>query len=264
MDSTLQKGIAIVEALATSEQPRGVSELAQQLGLAKSNVHRMLQTLVRCGYVQREADKPRYQCTLKLFELGTLLIDRLDIRALAIPHLRRLSQQTREAVFLSIFDGGHVLYIEKIDDTHAIQAFARVGGRTPSYCSAAGKALLAYENEEALSRLLPLQAYTARTIVEMAELKRVLAEVRRNGYATNVGEWREDVCGIAAPIHGPVGKPLAAVSISGPLERLKPKVIRSMIPLVIETAHAVSASMGFRLLRPTEVVASSSRSSASS
>ena len=245
-DTTLLKGLALLETLAAGERPRGVSELAQELGIVKSNVHRLLQTLVRCGYVRKSDDPPRYHCTLRMFEFGALLADRIDIRAVAAFHLRRLAESTRESVFLSVLDGTDVVYLDKVDSPQSVRAYARIGGRTPAYCSAAGKVLLACQPDDTLAALPPLQAYTARTITDLDELRQALRQVRARGYAINDGEWREGVCGLAAPVSGVGGQPLGALSISGPTQRLGPRVLRNLAPLVMEAARAVSAEMGIR------------------
>jgi IclR family KDG regulon transcriptional repressor len=246
VDTTLLKGVALLEALATSERPRGVSELAAELGIVKSTVHRILQTLVRCGYVRKSDDPPRYQCSLRMFEFGALLADRIDIKIAAGPYMRRLADKTRESVLLSILDGGEVVYLDKIDSSHSVRAYARTGGRTPAYCSAAGKALLAYEPDDTLDSLLPLRAFTAKTLVDLDSLRKELESTRARGYAINYGEWRDGVCGIAAPIPGVGSRLLGALSISGPTDRLKPTILRKLAPLLIDTANGISESLGLR------------------
>lgn len=244
MEKTLIKGLLVLEAIALSERPCGIAELAKKLGLAKSNVHRIIQTFVHRGYVRRNDDPPRYECTLRLFELGTVLAERLDIRAAASPHLISLAERTSESVYLSILEGREVLYIDKVESSQPIRAYARTGGRAPLHCAATGKALLAYQSDEFLESLFPLTKYTPKTITTLAAMRKELNQIRSRGYAVNNGEWRSMVLGVAAPIFGLSRRPVAALSISGPMDRLKPAVIRRIAPLVVEAANRISESLG--------------------
>ena len=246
MNGTFRKGLSLIEALALSERPRGVTELATELGLAKSQVHGLLQTLAERGYVRQDGDSGRYGCTLRLWEYGALVADRLDVRGVAASHLESLASRTSETVHLSVLDETEVLYIDKIDSPQPVRAYSRLGGRAPAYCVATGKALLAYAPDSVVDKLDgKLERHTPRTITKFDELKRELARVREQGYALNRGEWRESVCGLAAPIFSANGRTVAAVGISGPLERLTPGVLRDFAPLVLDSGRAISRDLGF-------------------
>ena len=246
MNNTFVKGLAVLEVLALADRPRGVTGIADELGLAKSQVHRLLQTLIERGYVRQDPDSGRYACTLKLWEYGALVADRVDVRHVATAHLKALADRTSETVHMSVLEGTEALYIEKIDSPKPVRAYSRIGGRAPAYCVATGKALLAYAPQSVLTLFEgKLERHTPRTIVTFEELKRELARVREQGYALNRGEWRETVCGVGVPIFGADKKALAAVGISGPLERLTPGVLRDFAPLVMDTGRAISRELGF-------------------
>lgn len=244
MDSTLLKGLTILEHLAASETPRGVSELARALELQKSNVHRTLQTLVAAGYVRATANGT-YECTLKLFELASSVLSRVDVRQVAEPFMRSLADQTQETIHLSLLDKAEVIYLHKIESPHPVRAYSSIGGRAPAYCVASGKALLAYQ-QEALAHLSdPLPAHTSRTIVSLDLLRRELEQVRVQGFAINRGEWREGVCGLAAIVHDAMGKPVASIGISGPADRLDPAALRRFSDVVVDTARGLSRALGY-------------------
>lgn len=249
MDTTLVKGLTVLEVLAHSGAPRGVSELARELDLPKSNVHRTLQTLIAAGYV-RPADRPgAYECTLKLFELGAAIMSRVDVRHRAEPHMAALAEATRETVHLSALDraasGPEVIYLHKIESPEPVRAYSVIGGRAPAHCVASGKALLAYQDERYLAALPdPLAGFTPRSITGRGALLEELAEVRRTGYAVNHGEWRESVCGLAAIILDAGRRPAAAIGISGPVDRLRPATLRRHRADVVEAARLVSAELG--------------------
>lgn len=245
MDTTLLKGLRALELLASSEAPRGVSELARELDLPKSNVHRTLQTLVAAGYVRAKAGG-LYECTLKLFEIASPVLARIDVRQVADSFMRALADATQETVHLSILDRGEVIYLHKIESPHPVRAYSSIGGRAPAYCVASGKALLAYQDESFFQYLPdPLPAYTPRTITSQDELRRELEQVRIQGFAINRGEWRDSVCGLAAIIHDALGKPVASIGISGPADRVTPTALRRFSETVVDSARGLSRALGY-------------------
>ena len=246
MDKTLIKGLTLVEALANSEASRGVSSLAKELGLSKSNVHRILLTLQSRDYVRRLDINSTYELTAKIWELGFKVRGRLSLLKVSAPHLSKLSSQTGESVHLSILDGSEVVYIDKIEGTYPIAAYTRVGGRAPAYCVATGKAMLSYVEESKIKSIIPtLEKFTSATLSSHAALCEDLAKIRELGYAVNKGEWREGVFGIAAPIMELDGKVIGAIGISGPSSRYKARQIKAYAEAVVTAARAISAEMGY-------------------
>lgn len=245
MDTTVLKALSILEALARSSTPLGITELAGTLELSKSNVHRLLQTLASRGYVT-PIDR-RYTATTKLWELGALVIGRLDVSRIAAPVMQRLVAQVDETAHLSVLDLAtcEVVSIHNVESTQPVRAYSRIGQRTPAHCVATGKALLSAQATETLQKLPEeLPRFTRHTLYRRADLLKVLEKARRDGYATNVGEWREQVGGAATVIYDHVGSPLAALGLTVPVERLKPKVMGRYIPLLMAAAEEISRQMG--------------------
>src|SRR5690606_22020885 len=148
------------------------------------------------------------------WEVGMRVADRMDLRSLAAPHLRRLAELTQETVHLSILDGNVVLYLDKIDSPQPVRAYSRVGGRAPAACVATGKAMLAWAHEETLEKIrAALHPYTPKSLTSSAELDTELERIRSQGYAINRGEWRATVCGLAAPVFNARASVVAAVGI---------------------------------------------------
>ena len=247
MDKTLLKGLQILEALARSTRPRGVSDLAKELALTRSNMHRTLRTLVEAGLVGQDEESGLYACTLKLFELGSAIPARSDIAGLADPIMLALSDETRETVHLSALDGGEVVYLHKIDSTHPVRAYTTVGGRAPAYCVATGKALLAWQPETYLARYNgALQRFTSQTLADLAALRDELLAVRRQGFAVNRGEWRDSVCGVAAPVFGVGGRAVAAIGLSGPASRMTSDRLDGFADQITAAARELTQKMGGR------------------
>jgi DNA-binding IclR family transcriptional regulator len=243
LDSTLQKGLRILETLATSRDRLGITDLASQLQLNKSNVHRLVKTLCALDYVTQDADR-RYGASFKLWKLGSSTMSHANVVRLCMATMNDLGQKTGESVHLSVLEGLRTLYIEKIDSAQSVRAYTERGGNAPLHCVATGKMLLAY-NYEALrgpvSRML--QKYTPKTIVSVKALDAEIENIRAVGFATNLGEYRADVGGIAAPICDGDGKLIAAIGISGPLSRLSLRRIKELAPVVVKAAKTASASI---------------------
>lgn len=247
MEQTLVKGLALLEALAANPQVSGVTELAKSLGVTKSNAHRLLQTLAARGYVRNVDGTGKYALTLKLFELGALVVEELDLKSIGRDFVESLGAATSESVHLSVLEGTEVIYIDKADSSHAVRAYSRVGGRAPAHCVATGKAMLAHAPPQLVSAAcLQLTPQTVDTITSPKKFLNELETVRQIGYAVNRGEWRPGVWGIAAPIWDASGKVCAAIGLSGPAERFKPKSIKQFAPLVIDAARQISRLLGYR------------------
>ena len=245
MNNTLVKGLQLLEVLARSETPLGVSELAEQLTLGKSNVHRLLQALVELGYVQKNEHRSTYQASLRLWEIGTAMASRLSIKTHALGGMQQLQLSTRETVHLCVLDGDEVVYAHKIDSPQPVRAYSEIGGRSPAWCVAPGKAILAWQAEAYLTALAQrLLRFTPRTITEPAEFVRELERVRSSGYAVNRGEYREEVWGIAAPIRNAGGAVIASIGGSGPATRMKAALTKKdVIAEVMAAAHSVTQQL---------------------
>lgn len=243
MDTTIIKGFRLLEELVRCREPQGVAELAKRLDMSKSNVHRVLQTLVALGYVVGSGG--RYFVTLKVWSLGLQVIERVDIKRMARPVMQRLAEESQETVHLSIYEQGNVVYIDKIEGSHPIRAYTEIGGRAPAYCVATGKALLAHQTEDEIERVLEgLERHSPNTIVAPEAMRLTLAQVRDNRYAINRGEWREQVSGVGAPVWNADDFPIAAIGISGPAARFTEEALVLFVPMVRESAEELSRLMG--------------------
>lgn len=216
VDSTLAKGLLILEALADASEPRGVSELSRELELTKSNVFRLLQSLSILGYVRATEDK-RYKATLKTWQVGRAVVENFNLRELASEAMQMLSAETGETIYLAVPDGLSIVYIDKIESTQAIRSWNPIAGSAPLYCVGTGKAVLAANYERLRERFVgQLRKHTDRTITSMKELDEEMLTIRRRGYAIDRGEFRDRIRSYGAAIRLPDGEALAAVGISVP------------------------------------------------
>lgn len=250
----------MLEVLAISEGPCALSDLAKTCGVTKSNAHRLLKTLEDCRFVRQDPKTRAYEPTLKTWELGIQIFNRLNLRAVARPHLQSLAQATQESVHLSVFEHGEVCYVDKVDSVHAVRAYIGVGDRAPAYCTATGKAILAFLPSDVIERACRgLKRYTPNTIIDARKLKAELGRIRERGYAVTCGEWRPGVLGIAAPVKSPSGAVVAGLGIAGPEARMREADMAAQTAVVLKTAERIAHDLGL-----AEATASKSEPNAAS
>lgn len=222
LDSTLSKGLMILEALAAARGAKGVSELSRELGLTKSNVFRLLQTLTALGYVQATEDK-LYRATLKSWQVGRSVVENFNLRDVAGSAMQMLSSKTGEAIYLAVPDGLSVVYIDKIDSTQPIRSWNPIAGSAPIYCVGTGKAILAANYSRLRDHLVGnLTKYTDRTITSIKALDEEMAATQRRGYAIDTGEYRDRIRSFGAAIRLPDGEAIAALGVSVPEVNMEP------------------------------------------
>lgn len=248
MDTTLAKGLAVLDWLVRQQRDCRVVDVAQAFGVARSNAHRTLQTLVACGWAVQDAASSAYRPSLRLFELGALVEEAADLRTLLRPHLAALAAATGETIHLAVLDGAQIVYLDKFDSPLPVAAYSRIGGRAPAACVASGKALLAAldEDEAALrSRLGELKAHTPNSLTDLAALQADLRRTRERGVAENREEWRLGVCGLGAPVFNARGEPVAAIGISVPSIRFARTQVRTLSQHLLAAAAEAAQTLGY-------------------
>lgn len=249
MDSTLAKGLAVMEWMARQARACRVTDVALAFGMARSNAHRTLQTLVECGWAVQDADTSAYRPSLRLFELGAMVSEAADIGALLRPHLAALAQASGETIHLAVLDGAEIVYLDKFDSPLPVAAYSRIGGRAPACCVASGKAMLAAARLDAaaLQALFgTLQPHTPHSIVDFDALQAELERSRARGYAENREEWRLGVCGLGVPVFDARGTAVAAVGMSVPSIRFARTQARELSDRIMACARDASATLGYR------------------
>lgn len=245
---SVERALDLLEKLVEFTEPVSITELSKQLGLHKSTVHRLLSTLRQRGYVTQDVKTNNYQIGLKLFEIGSAVLNKMDLRAKVRPHLERLRQVTNETIHLGILDDYQVVYIDKVESSEVIRMYSRIGKRVPAYCTSLGKILLAYSAKELIANLLmekPLLRRTEFTITDPELLTEHLAQVKKQGYSIDNQEQELDIRCIAGPIFNYDGQILAAFSISGPTTRMTEDRVAKLSQLILKCSKEISASFGY-------------------
>lgn len=248
MDSTLAKGLSVLDWLARQQRDCRVVEVAQAFGLARSNAHRTLQTLVECGWAVQDAATSTYRASLRLFELGSLVEGAIDFKALLHPQLAALARASGETIHLTVLEGAEIVYLDKFDSPLPVAAYSRIGGHTPAYCVASGKALLAAlgHNAGTLRTLFgTLHPHTPNTITDFDALHADLVRTRSRGWGENREEWRLGVCGLAAPVFNARGEPIAAIGMSVPSIRFARAQARALAEQLTACARDASQILGY-------------------
>lgn len=206
----------VLECFALEEQ-LGVSDVARRLGVAKSTAHRLLSALCTRGLAEKDPVTRRYRLGMHLVELGQIAHSRLELRRRTLPVLEELREASGCTVHLSVADGCDVLHVERLESIRAIAVMADVRRRWPLHATSTGKVIAAFDPELAAARKAAgFPVCTERTIRNADEFDRALAQVRRTGYATNIGEAKDGAASVAAPVLDVSGRARAAISLVGP------------------------------------------------
>lgn len=240
----------ILEAFLSEASPLSVPDVAARLKLPRSSAHDLVRTLVRRGYLHPLEDQPnKFVLGLRVFELGSAFAAGLDLPREGRQAARTVSAACNETVHVAVLDGTEVVYIAKVDSTQAVRMVSAVGRRLPAHCTAVGKMLLSGLPDRELvgryGRSRPLASMTPNSITSLAGLRRELAAIRARGLAIDDCESNIDVRCVAAPVYDREGQMAAAMSISVPVTRMRPKRREELAALVKRGAQELSRRLGF-------------------
>jgi IclR family transcriptional regulator, pca regulon regulatory protein len=240
---SLERGLAVLSAFTPDRPALGISELGRKLDLTRSTTHRYVATLATLGYLQQDASTRKYRLGPRVLDLGFSMLGSLELREIASPHLRRLTEMTGHTSNLAIRDDTDVILIDRVRGRpgryHHLEFTLHVGSRLPSYCSATGKALLAFLPRHDLDQILDridLVQRGPRTLTSKAALLAELEQVRRTGVAVNDEELENALRSVAAPVRSRSGEVVAAVNVAIPWSPV------AMTDLVSELGPAIRAT----------------------
>ena len=218
-ESVLARVVRILEAFTPEEPALSVSEISRRTGLHVATGSRLIAELVSYGFLIRDAER-RVRIGVRVWELATRAAPTLSLRNAAMPFMEGVHDVVGHHVQLGVLDGGEVLFLERLTAPAAVINYTRVAGRLPLHASSSGLVLLAHGPAELRRRVLDgsLHRYTPNTPANARQLRAVLAEVRRQGYAYCPGYVHPDVLGIAAPVRDARGEVVAALAVIVPNE----------------------------------------------
>ncbi len=244
--ASVDRAIELLFVLESASRDMGITELSKILGVQKSTVHNLVQTLMARDFV-RQTDSGRFTLGFRLVRLGTAAADRLDLRRLADPILRELAAASNEYVLLAVLHRNEVTIVDSVAPQRSTFLVPRIDFSHTFHCTALGKIFLAYLPEERRQEILrnPLTHFTPYTLVEEPAILAEIEKIRRQGYAVSCNETIEGVTCLGAPIFNAHGKLEAAVSISTASAQLSAEHYQPMANILKEKAAAISKLIGF-------------------
>jgi len=225
------------------------TELSQKLGINNASLTRILHTLVQANFLEKDLSTGTYRLAVKSFQIGSVYLSNVDFHTAAMPHLSELSAQYGETSNLAILNGNEVFFLDRVESSESIRLQSLVGSRLPAYCTALGKVLLAYQDNEFIDQFLrstELKKYTPTTITDPELFKEHLKEIKKQGYAIDNNEHQPEFKSTAAPIMDNTAKVIAGISIIAPAHRLQDSNhFGKIIDSIVETADKISRRLGY-------------------
>jgi len=223
-----------------------VSELVELTGLPRTTVHRIASSLRDIGMLDQNGPRRAYRLGLKMFHYGSVVVSNLDVEAHASPYLQRLSEVSGEIIHFHMFDGSQMVCIDRQEMADNPLAVRTTIKTALAYCTSVGKAFLAFQPDALIRRICAEQGlvrHTEHTITDVETLFEALARIREQGYAIDDEENEIGVRCVGAPVRDASGQVFAAVSVSGPAQRMPHRRLTALAPIVIETARQISAAL---------------------
>jgi len=253
---SLNSGLRCLEALrllSNADSDLALQEIANALDLHPSTAHRVMATLVSQGFVEQEADR-RYRLGLEAFAVGAGFLRQSAIRRAALHALMRLTERAQTSSYLALWQHGKAVIVDAYPMPGMYYFHSEIGSVVPCYAAAIGKALLAFRDKHEWEKAGPLRRFTQNTVTTQAALNRELERIRRNGYSIDNEEVVPGCRCVAVPIPNGRGKPLAAISISGPSSLVTPAREPELARMIQETCFQIAGQLGrYPTIFPMEV-----------
>lgn len=241
---SLARVLGLFDAIAHAGDGLTLARLSVELKSPKSSLLTLLRPLVARRYLVHEGGI--YRLGPAIFRLAADILSSRSFPKLIRPFMQQLVDSSRESVYLAVLDrqARCVTYVEGIESPQAVRYMAPLGSPRPLYCSAAGRLLLAYEDEEwreQYVKTVQLKALTVRTLTNRAELRDELERIRRTGLASSIGEAVPGAAGLAAPVFDMTGKAVAALLIGAPVDRFETQLpaLRKLIKEIATQASGI-------------------------
>jgi DNA-binding IclR family transcriptional regulator len=246
---SVSHALDLLEQFRDDVDELGVTELSKRLNLHKNNVFRLLATLESRNYIEQNKVTENYRLGLKTLELGQTFIKQMGLLRQARPILERLVRECNETTYVAVLKDFQIVYLDVVETDMTVRVVPRVGTQLPAYCTAAGKAQIAYMSEEELTKYLPskeLKRYTPNTITDRQALKGQLKQIAEQEYAIDNEELDLGVRCVGAPIRDYTRRIVGAISVSGPSMRLTDERIeKELIPKIRKAAEEISQKLGY-------------------
>lgn len=244
----VDRAVSILGVLGAATSPMSLSRIAREVELGQPTTSRYLASLVGHGYVEKD-EHGHYMLGIGLYLLGQKALHHRDARRLARPHLEALHSRYNETVSFALRVNGELVVIDCIEAMRALKQGASVGVQNPWHASSLGKSILAWLPTSEVSKLLAgpsLERFTSKTLVSHGDLKGEFPKIRKLGYAVDDEESSLGGRCVGAPIFDASGTPIGAISISGPISRVRSEEISSTGEAIAGAAQEISSALGYQ------------------
>jgi DNA-binding IclR family transcriptional regulator len=241
------RALGLLDLFERGRPEMSLAELVRRSGYSKSTTYRLLVTLEHAGWLERGPNST-FRLTIKPFQVGSILVDSLELRREAGPIMTRLAAELDQTVYLVVPDGTRAVCLERIDGGLGVRVTdLYVGGSQPLHLGAAPRALLAFDEDRLLPPLLEagLSKRTEASLVDPSDLLSDLAETRRRGYSISDEDVTAGIGAIGAPILGPGGFAVAALSFGGLRQHVLPPK-RTQVQSLLQGCDEISTRLGYR------------------
>ena len=246
----VERALDVLSCFKAGHPALSLTQIADQLAMSKSTVFRLLATLESKRYLHRDAGTGLYHLGLRLIEMGALASQDLDVHQWAQPYLQRLATEHGETVDLAILDKANVIYLQVVESPQRVKLAAAVGQHLPAFCTASGKAFLAYLPFAQVGKLVAgdLIRYTDYTHTQLDDLARDLQETRERGFAISEQEYEKDINAVAAPVLNAQQFPIMSLALTGPAFRLPRERMLALGPILRAATETMALEAGMLAL----------------
>ncbi|MEW6276517.1 MAG: IclR family transcriptional regulator [Bacillota bacterium] len=243
----VEKALTILNKFSKEQPEWSLAGLSKELNISKPTVFRLLNTLEKYGYVQKNKTTSHYQLGMRLFDLGSVVVSRIEVRTAALPVMREIRDKANEAVHLNIISEGERVCVEFLDCSHPVKASVDIGQRAPLYVGASALVLLAFQKDrEKIIDNLKLKPFTENTETDKRRLRRRVAEIVAKGYAVSWGELNPGLVAVSVPVFDRFGEVTASLSIGLPESRAVPEKLDYCVKLLLEGGREISRQLGYK------------------
>lgn len=240
---SLFKALKIMECFTVERPELGITEISEQLGLYKSNVHNIVDTFAKAGYLEQNPDNEKYRLGVKILELSNVISSNMNIRRAMLPYMQELADYTNETVYLGMPSDNEVIYLDASSPKNKLSTRSMLGVKAPLYCTGIGKAMLAFMPESAAAAVCAkgLRRHTDQTITEPQALMDELTAIRLRGYSIDNMEHEYGIKCVGMPLMNQKRQVIAGISVSGPSLRFDDDTIRDYalkMQAIVESAES--------------------------
>lgn len=245
-NQSVERTFRVLECFSVEKNKLELGEIAQMTQISKSTVYRLLQTMVKSGYIKQDPYSQKYSLGFKMFHLGAVASSDFNLKEAAIPFMKELSKEIKETINLNILIDSYRVCIEIVESPEAIRTVVKVGERNHICLGPSGRVMLAHL-PEAEKRQIIDQAI-GLGILPMGEehLVQELDKMLKHGYGMEINVRVKGAFAIAAPLFDSTGRPIGSITASGPMQRLSNDRFPSMVERVIRTSYRISEAMGWQ------------------